>query len=532
LHIAPEPDKQRPTSGEKEGAGASGASSEPVGDWSDERPAPALLGRSGSAPGAQPGSSPVQQLGGAGRQEDVDPMLLEGLSNSRNRLTILKYEDSIVRFMQSKEVQLDFPALPSYHRMIVHRISDRFGLERQSVVLASGAGQEARALMLFKLPTSRMPSTLLINMQLPPAPGAAAPGGAAPAAPMQPKGEGAPKIKLMKRDPSKKGQKGRGQASASQKGLLKKSVSEREKDYAAARARIFGGATEEVPARKASPKPDQEGADASSVLGNQARGPDGTPGFGAGRGRRVEGANGSAGSSSKPGSTGGTGAGGRGKASHRSSRESDGPTSKVQWRNRQAELYDPDFQRNPPTHPNLQPHFDQSFGYVDPRTGMPAHTEMYHQLPPGQALSGYPVHTQMHMPPAQPSMMYPQTGPHPAPGYAAQRGGPDFYPYPVVQPHTAAPIHYAYPAPPAAYSGYPGPPGHSPMPGHPHSAPPAMLQQHPGGRHVPASMPQQRPPADPRGSVIPPGSAPPQQHTPPPGPQPTGGYQTDFPPLG
>lgn len=63
----------------------------------------------------------------------IDPALTAALENPRERLNLLKFEDQMVQFLKANNKQLDFPPLSSYHRLIVHRLAQRFHLEHQAV---------------------------------------------------------------------------------------------------------------------------------------------------------------------------------------------------------------------------------------------------------------------------------------------------------------------------------------------------------------------------------------------------------------
>lgn len=76
-------------------------------------------------------ASAASVLNGGGAP--MDPVLVACLDNPRERLTLLKFEDQIVRFIKSsREPQLTFPPLSSYHRLIVHRLAERCCLEHQT----------------------------------------------------------------------------------------------------------------------------------------------------------------------------------------------------------------------------------------------------------------------------------------------------------------------------------------------------------------------------------------------------------------
>lgn len=46
---------------------------------------------------------------------------------------MLKWEDQILQFMRAGSKQLDFPPLSSYHRLIIHRLAQRFGLDHMAI---------------------------------------------------------------------------------------------------------------------------------------------------------------------------------------------------------------------------------------------------------------------------------------------------------------------------------------------------------------------------------------------------------------
>ena len=46
---------------------------------------------------------------------------------------VLKWEDQILQFMRAGSKQLDFPPLSSYHRLIIHRLAQRFSLDHIAI---------------------------------------------------------------------------------------------------------------------------------------------------------------------------------------------------------------------------------------------------------------------------------------------------------------------------------------------------------------------------------------------------------------
>ncbi|KAG5190534.1 hypothetical protein JKP88DRAFT_298552 [Tribonema minus] len=149
-------------------------------------------------------------------------------------LNVLKFEDKIVRFMKlPREQRLEFPPLSGFHRLLVHRLAIRFGLEHQALESIMGmtgltaSGQQGGTydsassrdfcpMVLTKTAHCCVPKVLLIDISdsqaasaaaggsAPPAAAAAA--AAAPPAAVQPKistpvGSSGKKIMLMRRDP-------------------------------------------------------------------------------------------------------------------------------------------------------------------------------------------------------------------------------------------------------------------------------------------------------------------------------------------
>jgi hypothetical protein len=63
----------------------------------------------------------------------IDTALTEALENPRERAGVLGFEQTVLRFMESRDLELTFPPLSSYQRMLVHRLADRFYLEHRNV---------------------------------------------------------------------------------------------------------------------------------------------------------------------------------------------------------------------------------------------------------------------------------------------------------------------------------------------------------------------------------------------------------------
>ncbi|RLN97237.1 hypothetical protein BBJ28_00026758, partial [Nothophytophthora sp. Chile5] len=156
----------------------------------------------------------------------LDPVLVAGLENSRERLTLLKFEDQIVRFLKNpREPHLNFPPLSSYHRLIVHRLAQRCALEHQTADYNPYEGSSARVVTLFKTPQSAVPRVLLIDLSTDRQTPAVTPASA-------------PKIMVRKRGAQRPGANG-GRGNGAD-GRATRSMQDRERAYAEARARIFG----------------------------------------------------------------------------------------------------------------------------------------------------------------------------------------------------------------------------------------------------------------------------------------------------
>lgn len=173
----------------------------------------------------------------------IDPTLLDALNNPRERMTLLKYEDRILRFVKSTQNLIEFPPLAnSYQRLIVYRIAQRFRLEH-NVSPAASDGIE-RGISIYRTAETCIPQILLIDLN---------------------NGErqsdvtlssqnvnssvstSTSSIKVMRRDNLNSSNMKKVDLSASKK----VDAAEKERQYAEARARIFG---EENPS-SSSPEP-------------------------------------------------------------------------------------------------------------------------------------------------------------------------------------------------------------------------------------------------------------------------------------
>ncbi|GMF38793.1 unnamed protein product [Phytophthora fragariaefolia] len=294
------------------------------------------------------GSAPVGTAT-ASAHGPLDPVLVAGLENARERMTLLKFEDQIVRFLKNpREPHLDFPPLSSYHRMIVHRLAQRCGLEHQTADFNPYENSSARVVTLFKTPQSAVPRVLLIDLSADRQAPTVTPASA-------------PRIMMRKRSAPRPGANG-GRGSSADK--VTPSLQDRERAYAEARARIFGEENDTTleSGPSTSPVSTHDGSRSGSATNNnaarlgsrQAAGPDGSRGFGRGRGAASSGGNGTGSLSRDSRSPKDRSGGSDGDDRNEYSRSSlpsapnaaNWKESKVLWRNREQEMNDPDFTRN------------------------------------------------------------------------------------------------------------------------------------------------------------------------------------------
>uniref|UniRef100_K3WHI7 SUZ domain-containing protein n=1 Tax=Globisporangium ultimum (strain ATCC 200006 / CBS 805.95 / DAOM BR144) TaxID=431595 RepID=K3WHI7_GLOUD len=294
-------------------------------------------------------ASAASALNGGGAP--MDPVLVACLDNPRERLTVLKFEDQIVRFIRSsREPQLIFPPLSSYHRLIIHRLAERCCLEHQTADYNPYAqhggydGNSSRVVTLFKTSQSVVPSVLLIDLS------------ADRQQPMVTPAS-APKIMVRKRGTTRPGANGGRGGNGQDAKNAQRTMQDREKAYAEARARIFGedntAATDGTSSSSSTTSSSSPAAESSSSGGvkfnsQQAAGPDGSRGFGGrGRGRGAAGDK-----STTPQRQDRSDAVQPQSSSSASTRAvavqntQNWKESKVLWRNREQELNDPDFTRN------------------------------------------------------------------------------------------------------------------------------------------------------------------------------------------
>ncbi|CAI9761194.1 unnamed protein product [Fraxinus pennsylvanica] len=94
----------------------------------------------------------------------VDPFLVEALQNPRHRLTILRMELDVQKFLQSSGIhQFEFPHFPtSYLRLAAHRVAQLYGL--QTMVQDNPVDGQGTRILVLKKPESKFPAIRLSDV--------------------------------------------------------------------------------------------------------------------------------------------------------------------------------------------------------------------------------------------------------------------------------------------------------------------------------------------------------------------------------
>ncbi|KAB1222976.1 R3H domain-containing protein 1 [Morella rubra] len=95
------------------------------------------------------------------KESMVDPFLIEALQNPRHRLTILRMELDIQKFLSIPELQqFEFPHFPtSYLRLAAHRVAQHYGL--QTMVQDVGIDGQGNRILVRKMGEIRYPVVCL-----------------------------------------------------------------------------------------------------------------------------------------------------------------------------------------------------------------------------------------------------------------------------------------------------------------------------------------------------------------------------------
>ena len=154
----------------------------------------------------------------------VDPFLVEALANPRHRLTILRMELDIQRFLQNPDQQqFEFQHFPtSYLRLAAHRVSQHYGLV--TMVQENGLDGQGNKILVRKTAESRYPAVRLSEI---------------PAKQFD-ESDKLEQIKIVIRPRPNRGSANEANESGIKRSPVR-SVEERKEDYDRARARIFSG---------------------------------------------------------------------------------------------------------------------------------------------------------------------------------------------------------------------------------------------------------------------------------------------------
>ncbi|RDY01978.1 R3H domain-containing protein 2 [Mucuna pruriens] len=155
------------------------------------------------------------------KESMVDPFLVEALQNPRHRLTILRMELDIQRFMSDADQQhFEFPHFPSsYLRLAAHRVAQHYNM--QTMVQDNGLDGQGSKILVRKLPESKYPVVRLSEI---------------PAKQLENDKSEQKKIVIRPRPNKTSLNEANG---VGMKGNHVRSVEERKEEYDRARARIF-----------------------------------------------------------------------------------------------------------------------------------------------------------------------------------------------------------------------------------------------------------------------------------------------------
>ncbi|CAN6452489.1 unnamed protein product [Victoria cruziana] len=155
----------------------------------------------------------------------VDPFLREAIQNARERLSILRMEQDVEKFVRDpRQQQLEFQQLPtSYLRLAAHRIAQHYYLQSMVVLDNNLADSSGSKIVLRKIPGSRLPLVRLADIPV-----------------SLPQDDNSKVVKVaIKQRPQKLAQSFSNSSHHTSKANYLKSVEERKEEYNKARARIF-----------------------------------------------------------------------------------------------------------------------------------------------------------------------------------------------------------------------------------------------------------------------------------------------------
>lgn len=171
------------------------------------------------------GSNGVKDSDLEERINQVDLFLREAIQNPRERLSVLRIEQDVERFIQNpRQQQLEFSQLPtSYLRLAAHRLAQHYGLQSMVVTDSISLDMSGTKIIVLKTNETRYPPIRLADIPV-----------------NLPQDEKNIAVKVaIKQRPQKNSHGGGNAGMHSSKLNHSKSVEERKEEYNKARARIF-----------------------------------------------------------------------------------------------------------------------------------------------------------------------------------------------------------------------------------------------------------------------------------------------------
>ncbi|KAL5537649.1 hypothetical protein UlMin_044209 [Ulmus minor] len=188
--------------------------------------ASSALSSSASASSSSPASGSVGEKVSEDDFDQVDQFLREALQNPRERLSILRMEQDVEKFIRDPtQQQLEFQQLPtSYLRLAAHRVAQHYSLQSMVLLDSNFPDGSGSRIIVRKTSECQLPMIRLADI------------------PVNLPSEETGVVKVaIKQRPQKKSHNGSNSNSNALKGNNSKSVEERKEEYNRARARIFSG---------------------------------------------------------------------------------------------------------------------------------------------------------------------------------------------------------------------------------------------------------------------------------------------------
>lgn len=92
--------------------------------------------------------------------DEIDPVILSALFDVRNRMFVLRLEQTMCNFIKSPQTEMDLDPMNSFYRLVAHKVADYYGLGHLS-------NNDSASVTLFKEKEVRLPSVRLSNIRPP-----------------------------------------------------------------------------------------------------------------------------------------------------------------------------------------------------------------------------------------------------------------------------------------------------------------------------------------------------------------------------